>query len=123
MLAVLLSRHALELLQIKSRQSDEHVAARIINRLANAKGISYAEIARVALNRKDVALKLLDKEPKPSAQVQLLLCMDEDDLAIKKAIESGDSDLGEFAACCCCLFVCLRSFCRAMIALSPAGLL
>ena len=39
-----------------------------------------------------MAIKLLDHEPKASKQGQLLLKMKEDKLALKKAIESGDTD-------------------------------
>ena len=38
--------------------------------------------------------KLLDHEPKASDQVPLLLSMKEDRLALAKAVESGDTDLG-----------------------------
>jgi hypothetical protein len=36
----------------------------------------------------------LDYEPKAADQVPLLLSMHEDELALVKAIESGDTDLG-----------------------------
>lgn len=39
-------------------------------------------------------VQLLDHEPKPSDQVPLLLNMKEDRLALTKAVESGDTDLG-----------------------------
>lgn len=39
-------------------------------------------------------MKLLDHEPKASDQVPLLLSMKEDRLALAKAVESGDTDLG-----------------------------
>ena len=42
--------------------------------------------------RPHLAIKLLDHEPKASKQGQLLLKMKEDKLALKKAIESGDTD-------------------------------
>lgn len=38
--------------------------------------------------------KLLDHEPKASEQVPLLLTMKEDRLALLKAVDSGDTDLG-----------------------------
>ena len=39
-------------------------------------------------------LQLLDYEPRASDQVPLLLSMKEDRLALTKAVESGDTDLG-----------------------------
>ena len=38
--------------------------------------------------------QLLDYEPRAADQVPLLMSMQENELALNKAIESGDSDLG-----------------------------
>ena len=38
--------------------------------------------------------QLLDHEPKAAEQVPLLMKMKRDELALSKAIESGDTDLG-----------------------------
>lgn len=38
--------------------------------------------------------KLIDHEPRAADQVPLLISMQEDELALMKAIESGDTDLG-----------------------------
>lgn len=38
--------------------------------------------------------QLLDHEPRASDQVPLLLAMKEDRLALQKAVDSGDTDLG-----------------------------
>ncbi|THH00476.1 hypothetical protein EW026_g2060 [Hermanssonia centrifuga] len=59
-------------------------------------GVSYAEIAKKAweVGRTELATKLLDHEPRSSDQVPLLLSMKEDRLALEKAVESGDTDLG-----------------------------
>ena len=43
----------------------------------------------------DPCLQLLDHEPKAAEQVPLLMKMKKDELALLKAIESGDTDLGE----------------------------
>lgn len=43
--------------------------------------------------RTELAVRLLDEEPRYAEQVPLLLVMREEDLALKKAIASGDSDL------------------------------
>jgi len=40
--------------------------------------------------------QLLDYEPRAADQVPLLMNMQENELALNKAIESGDSDLGTF---------------------------
>lgn len=41
-------------------------------------------------------LQLLDFEPRSGEQVPLLLKMKRSHLALNKAVESGDTDLGEF---------------------------
>ena len=60
-------------------------------------GVSYADIAKRAweVGRTTLATRLLDHETRASDQVPLLLSMQEDRLALAKAVESGDSDLGE----------------------------
>lgn len=42
-------------------------------------------------------VQLLDHETKASDQVPLLLSMKEDRLALTKAVESGDTDLGSYS--------------------------
>lgn len=44
-------------------------------------------------------LQLLDYEPRASDQVPLLLSMKEDRLALQKAVDSGDTDLGKCILC------------------------
>ncbi|KAH9852249.1 vacuolar protein sorting-associated protein 16 [Lenzites betulinus] len=58
-------------------------------------GVSYADIAKRAweVGRTALATRLLDHETKASDQVPLLLNMQEDKLALAKAVESGDTDL------------------------------
>ena len=60
-------------------------------------GVSYADIAKRAweVGRTALATRLLDYETKASDQVPLLLSMQEDKLALAKAVESGDTDLGK----------------------------
>eukprot|EP01100_Stratorugosa_tubuloviscum_P012840 TRINITY_DN6209_c0_g1_i1.p1 TRINITY_DN6209_c0_g1~~TRINITY_DN6209_c0_g1_i1.p1 ORF type:complete len:816 (+),score=338.53 TRINITY_DN6209_c0_g1_i1:40-2487(+) len=80
---------------VKSSKLNENtVATLIINRLESLSGISYSEIAKTAKeqNKLDLATKLLEKEPKASDQVPLLLDMNKYSLALDKAIESGDTD-------------------------------
>ena len=96
----------------------------IVEKLANKPGLSYAEIANTAykVGQPKLAtrvgvyllyvsslfiyflvlvtsyfyLQLLDYEPRAADQVPLLMSMQEDELALIKAIESGDTDLGNF---------------------------
>ncbi|KAI0828653.1 vacuolar protein sorting-associated protein 16 [Trametes gibbosa] len=58
-------------------------------------GVSFADIAKRAweVGRTALATRLLDHETKASDQVPLLLSMQEDKLALAKAVESGDTDL------------------------------
>ncbi|KAG1449678.1 hypothetical protein G6F56_008574 [Rhizopus delemar] len=84
--------------KIKSSTDDEEVICRtIVNKLANKPGLSYAEIAKTAhdAGQTRLATKLLDYEPRAADQVPLLLSMQEDETALIKAIESGDTDLGK----------------------------
>lgn len=78
--------------------SDDTIARTIIEKIGDQPGISYAEIAREATlqGKPDLAIRLLDKEPKYSEQVPLLLTMGEDSLALDKAVESGDTALAHF---------------------------
>lgn len=74
---------------------EEQVAVAIANKLSSTPGISYAEIAEKAnqCKRTQLAIKLLDYEPRASQQVPLLLQLKQDEQAMLKAIESGDTDL------------------------------
>eukprot|EP00698_Gefionella_okellyi_P023700 TRINITY_DN8167_c0_g1_i1.p1 TRINITY_DN8167_c0_g1~~TRINITY_DN8167_c0_g1_i1.p1 ORF type:complete len:850 (-),score=211.21 TRINITY_DN8167_c0_g1_i1:1962-4364(-) len=78
-----------------STKSDEQIRMAIVSKLADAPGISYAEVAAAAhaASRKTLAIELLENEPRAADQVPLLLTMHEDELALVKAIESGDTDL------------------------------
>ena len=59
-------------------------------------GISFAQIAQTAFQngRRQLACMLLENEPLASDQIPLLIAMKEDELALNKAIDSGDTDLG-----------------------------
>lgn len=71
----------------------------MLDRLASVSskypGLSYADIAKEARahGRNQLAVKLLDLEVIPSNQVFPLLSMKEYDLALTKAVQSGDTDL------------------------------
>ncbi|KAI7862783.1 Vps16, C-terminal region-domain-containing protein [Spinellus fusiger] len=82
--------------KIKASSEDEDVLCRaIVEKLAKKPGLSYAEIAKTAYDsgQTRLATKLLDYESKAADQVQLLLSMQEDETALIKAIESGDTDM------------------------------
>lgn len=67
----------------------------IKSKLGDTPGIRYSEIARCAITsgRPGLAIKLLEYETKASEQVPLYIEIDNADLALMKAMESGDSDL------------------------------
>ncbi|XP_006874900.1 PREDICTED: vacuolar protein sorting-associated protein 16 homolog isoform X2 [Chrysochloris asiatica] len=75
--------------------SDEDVARAINQKLGDTPGVSYSDIAARAYGcgRTELAIKLLEYEPRSGEQVPLLLKMKRSKLALNKAIESGDTDL------------------------------
>lgn len=78
-----------------SSVDDEAVCKLIVQRLEGKPGISFEIIAQTAYDegRSHLATQLLNHEPRAGKQVPLLLNMEEDELALDKAIESGDDDL------------------------------
>lgn len=76
-------------------QDDDTICRLVVERLSGKPGISFEEIARAAHHegRSRLATELLNHEPRGGRQVPLLLDMEEDELALDKAIESGDTDL------------------------------
>ncbi|KAJ5697427.1 hypothetical protein N7488_011111 [Penicillium malachiteum] len=81
-----------------STLDDEAVCKLIVQRLEGKPGISFEVIAQAAYDegRSHLATQLLNHEPRAGKQVPLLLNMEEDELALDKAIESGDDDLVNF---------------------------
>ncbi|KAI8822509.1 Vps16, N-terminal region-domain-containing protein [Fimicolochytrium jonesii] len=83
--------------KIKVSVDDEDTLCRlIVEKLGGREsGISYTEVAKVAYDsgQRKLATKLLDYEPQAANQVPLLMGMEEDEVALIKAIESGDTDL------------------------------
>ncbi|KAH8023314.1 hypothetical protein HPB51_011757 [Rhipicephalus microplus] len=73
----------------------DEVAKAISEKLDSSPGILYSEIARKAVDcgRQDLAIKLLDCEPRASEQVPILVELGQEERALVKAIESGDTDL------------------------------
>lgn len=49
-------------------------------------------------------MQLLDYEPRAADQVPLLISMEQDELALIKAIESGDTDLGKATPMNLCVY-------------------
>lgn len=78
-----------------STDDEEDICAEIVKRLEGKRGISFEEIAQAAYEegRGKLATELLGHEPRAGKQVPLLLEVEEDSLALDKAIESGDTDL------------------------------
>lgn len=74
---------------------DNTDAKEIANKFGHASGVSYSQIAQTAANcgRRQLAIRLLDFEPRAKLQVPLLLTLGECKQALLKAIESGDTDL------------------------------
>ena len=78
-----------------SSADDDAVCSLIVERLNGKNGISFESIARAAYDegRGHLATQLLNHEPRAGKQVPLLLDMEEDEVALDKAIDSGDTDL------------------------------
>ena len=76
-------------------EDDASICSLVVDRLSGKPGISFEEIARAAYHegRGKLATDLLNHEPRGGRQVPLLLDMGEDELALDKALESGDPDL------------------------------
>ncbi|KAI1311299.1 hypothetical protein EDD11_003512 [Mortierella claussenii] len=79
----------------KSNDDEDTICRMVVEKLANKPGLSYSEIAMTAhkAGQSKLATMLLEYEPRAYDQVPLLMSMEEDDLALIKAIESGDTDL------------------------------
>lgn len=85
-----------------SSEPEDSICRLIVGKLNGQRGISFEEIARTAYDegRGRLATELLNYEPIAGKQVPLLLSMGQDEIALDKAIESGDTDLGEFYVVC-----------------------
>uniref|UniRef100_A0A8C9Y1N0 Vacuolar protein sorting-associated protein 16 homolog n=1 Tax=Sander lucioperca TaxID=283035 RepID=A0A8C9Y1N0_SANLU len=75
--------------------SDEAIARAVCVKVGDSPGVSYSHIAAKAYEcgRPELAIKLLDFEARSGEQVPLLLKMKRSQLALSKAVESGDTDL------------------------------
>lgn len=82
--------------KVRISKDDESTISRlVVNKLQGKSGISFEEIARTAFHegRTSLATELLNYEPRAGKQVPLLLNMEQETVALDKAIESGDTDL------------------------------
>ena len=85
--------------KVRAGSEDDDATCRLlVDKLSGKPGISFEEIARAAYDegRGRLATELLNHEPRAGRQVPLLLSMEEDQVALDKAIESGDTDLVYF---------------------------
>ncbi|KAJ0398600.1 hypothetical protein P43SY_005225 [Pythium insidiosum] len=75
--------------------TDEELVALIRKKLKHATLVSYADIASCAekVGRRRLATMFLDLEPNATDQVPLLLSMGEFELALRKSLESNNTDL------------------------------
>lgn len=78
-----------------STDDEDSICRMVVSKLQGKRGISFEEIARTAYDegRARLATQLLNYEPQAGRQVPLLLNMEEDEIALDKAVESGDTDL------------------------------
>ncbi|KAL9610043.1 MAG: hypothetical protein Q9167_005228 [Letrouitia subvulpina] len=78
-----------------SSDDEDTICQTIVAKLSDQPGISFEAIARAAYDegRSSLATQLLDRESRAGKQVPLLLLMEEDGMALNKALESGDTDL------------------------------
>lgn len=79
----------------QNEYDDEKVGSDIVKKIGNTNGISYSEIAGLAVeyNRKNLAFFLLNYENSSTDQVDLLLKLSNKEEALEKAIESGNTNL------------------------------
>ncbi len=78
-----------------SAEDEDSICQSIVQKLNGKQGVAFEEIARTAYDegRGRLATKLLNYEPRAANQVPLLLQMEEGEIALDKAIQSGDTDL------------------------------
>lgn len=83
--------------KVYNDRDDNEIARKITEKFKNpsVQGISYCNIAEKAhdIGKDDLAIKLLELEPRSSLQVPLLLKLGKYDKALFSATQSGDTDL------------------------------
>ncbi|KAK7085238.1 Vacuolar protein sorting-associated protein 16, partial [Halocaridina rubra] len=78
-----------------SQKTDEQIAKEINGKLGYTPGISYTDIANRAdrAGRKQLAVKLIEYECRAKEQVLVLMRLGESPTALRRALQSGDTDL------------------------------
>jgi hypothetical protein len=78
-----------------TKATDEEINQQIRRQLDPYGKVSYLPIAEAAysMNRRRLATFILDREQHPGDQIPLLLRMNEEELALQKAVNSADTDL------------------------------
>ena len=82
--------------RVKVQDDDDNTTCNaIVEKLRGHPGISFAEVAETAyhMGKPELATSLLEQEPNAKQQVPLLIKINQDELALVKALESGDTDL------------------------------
>eukprot|EP01059_Diplonema_ambulator_P015033 TRINITY_DN2611_c0_g1_i1.p1 TRINITY_DN2611_c0_g1~~TRINITY_DN2611_c0_g1_i1.p1 ORF type:complete len:858 (+),score=197.19 TRINITY_DN2611_c0_g1_i1:101-2575(+) len=83
--------------KVQAKLTDDEIVKCIREKFKECPGISYKDVAERAWKlrppKTSLAIKLLEKEPKAALQVSLLIDMQEPEMALQKAVESGDTDL------------------------------
>ncbi|KVI05256.1 Six-bladed beta-propeller, TolB-like protein [Cynara cardunculus var. scolymus] len=92
---VVIMHWACSKLTVSSAIPDAALLDILLDKLKLCRGISYAAVAAHAdqTGRRKLAAMLVEHEPLSSKQVPLLLGIGEEDTALTKAAESGDTDL------------------------------
>uniref|UniRef100_A0A6B2KY24 Vacuolar protein sorting-associated protein 16 homolog n=1 Tax=Arcella intermedia TaxID=1963864 RepID=A0A6B2KY24_9EUKA len=77
------------------QETEDKIANSIKYKLRSSTGVSFASIAYEAykIGREELAIMLLDAEPRPADQVPLLVHMRRYEIALEKAVDSGDTNL------------------------------
>ena len=81
--------------KVLSNEDDNLILESIDRKLSECEGVPFSTVASTAysVGKKNLAILLLEKEERASEQVPLLLNMNETQKALKKAIDSGETDL------------------------------
>ena len=79
----------------QSSSDEEQLAKSLAQKLGDTPGVSYSDVANHAIEcgKNDLAIRLLNFEPRAAEQVPLLMKMKKFHLALTKAVDSGDTDL------------------------------
>ena len=78
-----------------TQKSDDQIAKEINNKLGYTPGISYTDIANIAdqAGHRSLAVRLIEYECRASQQVPVLMKLGEDETALRRSLQCGDTDL------------------------------